>query len=684
MIKAWMHLPLGAAALTLCLGSPAQAQVAQFDDLLIPDTAGGDLVPEAEIGAPPPEGLGPGEWWMARRDYASSGFSPLDQITRENADQLQVAWSFSTGELRGHEAAPIVVGDRMYIITPAPNRVFALDLSNQGEMLWSYHPHTDIAAQGVACCDVVNRGVAYMDGRIFFNTLDNRTIALDAETGDELWQTKLGDIDEGETMTMAPIVVDGKVIVGNSGADLGVRGWIAALDTETGEIVWRAYHTGPDEDILIDHSIFKPFYPKDRGVDLGVLTWPPDFWKIGGGTVWGWISYDPELDMIIHGTGNAGSWNPDIRPGDNKWTTSVFARRPADGKAVWAYQMTPHDSWDYDGVNEFVLADLPIDGEIVPVAVHFDRNAFAYTIDRRTGEVLLAEPFMPLNWSEGIDLETGMPIVNPQYVTRTGEWVRGICPAYVGGKDWQPSSFSPQTGLFYVPANNFCENTHGLDGSYISGTPYVNAEIVAYPGPGGHRGEFFAWDATTGTKLWSIEERFNVWSGTMVTAGDVAFYGTLDRWFKAVDAITGEVLWKFRMPSGVVGQPVSYLGPDGKQYIAVLSGVGGQTTWTAIQEVSLEDPAGGGGFNYGNRDLGDQTNMSGVLMVFALPDRTESADAAEVAPVEAEAVEVEPVEVVPAEPVEPETGSAAEVEIVPAEPTDPAIEVEPAEEDALP
>ena len=625
----------GAAALAFCVGGLAQAQnapasagqpengleVIRFneEDLLWPEEGGG-LVEGAEIGAPPPEGMGPGEWWLARRDYALSGFSPLEQITTENVDELQLAWTFSTGELRGHEAAPIVVGGIMYIVTPFPNRVFALDVANQGEILWSYHPHTTPAAKGVACCDVVNRGVAYMDGSIFFNTLDGRTIALDAETGEELWVTQLGDIDEGESMTMAPMAVKGMVFVGNSGADFGVRGWITALDAETGELIWRAYSTGPDEDVLIDHSIFKPFYEKDRGVDLGVKTWPPDFWKIGGGTVWGWISYDPAQDAIIQGNANAGSWNPDIRPGDNKWTATVFARRRTDGKALWAYQETPHDSWDFDGVNEWILANLPIDGEMREVAVHFDRNAFAYTIDRNTGEVLVAEPFMPLTWAEGVDLETGRPIVNPEYVPRTGEWVRGICPAFTGGRDWQPASFSPRTGLFYTAGINVCENIMGLDTSYISGTPYVNAALTTFPGPGDHMGELMAWDATTGKKVWSIKERFPVWTGTLTTAGDVVFYGTLDRWFKAVHAVTGEVLWEFRVPSGMTGQATTFLGPDGRQYIAVLSGAGGMTGFALTQEVSIEDPTAAAGYAYANRNLPSATNMGGVLLVFALPE----------------------------------------------------------------
>src|SRR5690606_16680625 len=255
-----------------------------------------------------------GEWHMPARDYASTRYSGLDQITTDNVADLELAWTFSTGVLRGHEAAPIVVNNTMYVVTPHPNILYALDLTRGGAIKWKYEPGTARAAKGVACCDVVNRGAAYADGRIFFNTLDVHTVAVDAETGEELWKTKLGDINRGESMTMAPLVVKGKVLVGNSGGEFGVRGWITALDAASGQIAWRGYSTGPDSIVLIGDD-FRPFYEADRAPDLGVTTWTPDQWKLGGGAVWGWISYDPELDLIYHGTSNPGVWNPALRPG---------------------------------------------------------------------------------------------------------------------------------------------------------------------------------------------------------------------------------------------------------------------------------------------------------------------------------------------------------------------------------
>ena len=288
---------------------------------------------------------------MAAKDYANTRYSSLDQINTGNVANLKQAWSFSTGAVNGHEAAPLVVGDTMYVVTPFPNVLYALDLKNGGTLKWTYDPKASNAAKGVACCDVVNRGAAYWNGRIYYNTLDAHTVAVDATTGKEVWKTKLGEFTNGETITMAPIVVKDKVLVGNSGGEMGVRGWITAVDANSGKIAWRAYSTGPDKDVLIGPD-FKPFYEGDRGKDLGMSSWPPDQWKIGGGSVWGWISYDPEANLIYHGTGNPGPWNPDIRPGDNKWTCGIFARNPDTGQARWAYQWTPHDVHDWDGINE--------------------------------------------------------------------------------------------------------------------------------------------------------------------------------------------------------------------------------------------------------------------------------------------------------------------------------------------
>ncbi|HEY0384878.1 MAG TPA: methanol/ethanol family PQQ-dependent dehydrogenase [Pyrinomonadaceae bacterium] len=560
-----------------------------------------------------------GQWIMPAKNYASTRYSGLDQINTENVKNLKVAWTFSTGVNRGQEAAPIVVGNTMYVVTPYPNILYALDLNNPGTTKWKYEPDPVSAAQGVACCDVVNRGAVYADGKIFYNTLDNYTVAVDAASGKEVWKTQLGDINKGETMTMAPLVVKGKVLVGNSGGEMGVRGWLTALDAASGKIAWRAYSTGPDADVLIG-SNFKPFYPQDRGKDLGVASWPPDAWKTGGGTVWGWISYDPEQNLIFYGTGNPGPWNPAQRPGDNKWSSGIFARNPDTGEAVWYYQWCPHDLHDYDGINEQLLLDLPVNGQTRKVIVRPERNGYVYVLDRTSGQVLSANPFVHITTSKGVDLQTGRLIYNEEKNTeQVGTVIRDICPASPGGKDWNPSAFSPRTGLLYLPHNNLCEDAESVETGYIAGTPYVGMNVKMYAGPGGNRGVFGAWDPVAGKMVWSIKEKFPVWSGAAVTAGDVVFYGTMDGYFKAVNARTGEALWQFKVGSGIIGQPITYRGPDGKQYVAILSGVGGWAGAIVAGGLDPRDPTAALGFVNATSDLPDNTTKGGTLYVFSLP-----------------------------------------------------------------
>ncbi|HEU4563897.1 MAG TPA: PQQ-dependent dehydrogenase, methanol/ethanol family [Gemmatimonadaceae bacterium] len=560
-----------------------------------------------------------GQWVMPARDYANTRFSGLSQITAQNVKSLRMVWSFSTGTLRGHEGQPLVVGGTMYVTTPWPNVAYAFDLTRDGYPLrWKYRPDALPAANGVACCDVVNRGPAYVDGRIIYNLLDGRTVALDAETGKELWVAKVGDIDRGESMTMAPLVVKGKVLVGVSGGEFGVRGSLVALDAATGKEVWRAYSAGPDSAVKVDPATYRPFYAADRGPDQSLRSWPADAWKIGGAAVWGWISYDPELDLIYYGTSNPGPWNAAQRPGDNKWATSTLARDPDDGSLRWAYQQTPHDMWDYDGVNENILVELPIGGRARKVLVRFDRNGFAYVQDRATGEVLSAEPYVYVNWATKVELATGRPRVNAGKMPSPDRWTRDICPSLEGGKDQQPAAWSPRTRLFYVPTNNICMDWLATEVSYIAGTPYIGASAPYHPGPGGHRGAFIAWDPVAARKVWEIREPYPVWSGALVTAGDVAFYGTLDGYLKAVDARTGEVLWKLKLGSGIVGNPITYLGPDGKQYIAVYSGVGGDIGALIAGDVRADAPYDTRAPNDFIPDLARHTSWGGMVWVLGL------------------------------------------------------------------
>jgi len=604
----WLSVA-GAAAIAIVACKPEPSRSAGSVNVQRgPAPAGGEVELAADDG----------QWVRPAKDYASTRFSALTEINATNVRNLRPIATFSTGALRGHESAPIVVGSTMYVITPFPNYVYALDLTKPGiPVKWMYNPKPELASQGVACCDVVNRGLVYDAGKLFFNTLDDHTIAIDAATGKEVWNTKVGDINLGETMTMAPLVVQGRVLVGDSGGEMGVRGWLKGLDESSGKVVWTAYHTGPDADVLIGPN-FKPFYAKDRGKDLGVSTWPPDKWKIGGGTTWGWISYDPEQDLVFYGSANPGPWNPDMRQGDNKWTSTLFARKPETGEAVWAYQLTQHDLHDYDGVNEQILADIPIGGQTRKVLIRPERNGYVYVIDRTNGQVLSAQPYGFVNATTGVDLQSGALQYNPDKAPQVGKVVREICPAAPGMKDWQPAAYSPRTGLVYIPHQNLCMDEESLSANYIAGTPYVGMNVKMYPGPGGNRGEFEAWNPQTGKQVWAVKEDLPVWSGAMVTAGDVAFYGTMDGWFKAVDARNGSMLWQFKVGSGIIGQPITYKGPDGHQYVAVLSGVGGWAGAIVAGGLDARDSSAGGGFVNATRDLPSKTTKGGMLYIFGL------------------------------------------------------------------
>jgi PQQ-dependent dehydrogenase (methanol/ethanol family) len=545
------------------------------------------------------------EWTMQNKNAASTRYSSVNEINTGNVKNLRVAWSFSTGVLRGHEGGPLVVGNTMYVHTPFPNLVYALDLTKEGAPIkWKYSPKQDANVIPIACCDTVNRGLAYADGKIFMNQLDTTTVALDAATGKELWKVKQGDYKNGQTVTSAPMVIKDKVISGISGGEFGVRGFVTANDANTGKQVWRMYSTGPEAEV---------------GFPGSVETWQGEEWKRGGGTTWGWYSYDPDLNLFYYGTGNPGSWNPDQRPGDNKFSMTIFARNPDTGKAAWAYQKTPHDAWDYDGINENVLVDLNMKGQMRKTLVNFDRNGFSYVLDRQTGELLLAEPFVAVNWAKSIDLKTGRPVEDPAKRTSSKANTKDICPSAMGGKNQQPVSYSPRTGYFYVPTNNLCMDYEGVQVKYQAGQPYVGAIVVSKPGPGGNRGEFIAWDPTTGKKVWGIKEELSAWGGALSTGGDVVFYGTMEGWLKAVDAKSGSVLWKFKTPSGIIGNPMTYVGPDGKQYVAVLSGVGGWSGIGVAADMSLEDPTAGLGAIGAFKDLANFSNQGGVLTVFSLP-----------------------------------------------------------------
>jgi len=590
----------------------------------------------------------PKDWVMSTGDFSNHRFSALKQITKENVGKLQVAWTFSTGVLRGHEGAPLVIGNMMYVHAPFPNTVYALDLNEDGKIVWAYEPRQDPNVIPIMCCDTVNRGVAYADGKIFLHQADTTLVALDAKTGKVVWSVMDGEAGKGQSGTDAPFIFKDKVFVGISGGEFGVRGWVSAYNIKDGKLAWRAYSMGPDSDTLIDPQKTTE-HGKPVGPDSGLKTWQGDQWKIGGGTTWGWDSYDPALNLMYYGTGNPSTWNPKQRPGDNKWSMAIFARDVDTGKAKWIYQMTPHDEWDFDGVNEMILADQNMGGTNRKTLVHFDRNGFAYTLDRETGELLVAEKYDPsVNWATKVDMDKssktyGRPLVVSKYSTdQNGEDTnsQGICPAALGTKDEQPAAYSPETGLFYVPTNHVCMDYEPYKVSYTAGQPYVGAAVSMFPPPGQtNMGNFIAWDAKQGKIVWSIPEQFSVWSGALATSGGVVFYGTLEGYLKAVDAQTGKELYKFKTPSGIIGNVMTYE-HGGRQYVAVLSGVGGWAgiglaagllrpenagAWhTAVDQGKMPsadkavDTAGLGAVG-GYAALAKYTSLGGSLTVFALP-----------------------------------------------------------------
>jgi len=568
-------------------------------------------------------------WVMTGRTYSAQNYSPMTQISTENVKDLKPAWSFSTGVLHGHEGTPLVVGDKMYVHTPFPNITFALSLDEPGKILWMHKPKQSPTARAVACCDVVNRGLAYWPGdgkapaEILKTQLDGHIVALNAETGEELWKMENSDIKVGSTLTIAPYVIKDTVLVGSSGAELGVRGYVTAYDVKTGAQKWRAYATGPDEDIKLakDFNMANPQYGQ---FGLGTKkTWEGDAWKIGGGTNWGWYAFDPETNLFYYGSGNPAPWNETMRPGDNKWTMTIWGRDIDTGEAKFGYQKTPHDEWDYAGVNVMMLSEQKDkDGKERKLLTHPDRNGIVYTLDRTNGDLISANKIDDtVNWVKQVDLKTGQPVRDPEFATRMDHKATEICPSAMGYHNQGHDSYDPEKKRFFLGINHICMDWEPFMLPYRAGQFFVGATLWMYPGPKGDRqnyeglGQIKSYDAITGKFDWEKMERFSVWGGTMATAGNLVFYGTLDGFIKARDSRTGDLLWKFRLPSGVIGHPMTYE-RNGTQYVAIYYGVGG---WAGVGLVfDLTDPTAGLGAVGAFKNLQNYTQMGGGVMVFSL------------------------------------------------------------------
>jgi len=511
-------------------------------------------------------------WLMYRRTYDSRGYAPFDAINASNVANLKTVFTYDTGLKQGHEAAPIVNGHMMFVTTPM-DHVVALDATT-GKVVWKYVPTLSPVTLRTVCCDVVNRGVALYGDMVYLATLDNHVTALDAMTGKVVWSKQLFKPGLGYAMTGAPLVVDGKVLTGIAGGEYGGRGFVAALDAQTGDMAWKTY-TVPA--------------PSEKGGD----TWPKGMYATGGGGTWLTGSYDPETKTVFWGVGNPGPWLADLRPGKNLYTDSVIALDPDSGKIKWHYQYTPHDTWDYDATNESVLADITYDGKAYKALLHADRNGNLFAIDRTNGSFIYGKPFVKATSVVGFAAD-GTPQTNAANRPHMGTSIF-TCPSFLGGKNWWPTAYDQSTQTLFIPTSLWCMTMKGTGTDYKAGLPFLGEtfEIQPQPGSGGY-GELQAVDANTGKQKWAYHTKLP-WNGpVLATKGGIVFAGTIDRRFMAFDSNTGKVLWTQKMSSGVIGVPTTYQ-VDGKQYVAVFAGYGGATPiWAGpAAKMTASIPTGG-------------------------------------------------------------------------------------------
>jgi len=563
-------------------------------------------------------------WWPAPgRDNKLTRHSKLADINTGNIGKLEMIWSQSMNSLRGQEGQPVVVEvdgtPMMFFVSGCPsmalcNWVQALDLSDpdQPKAVWNYVKKTDRDESAIprACCDTVNRGLNYAKGKVVFHTLDGFIIALDAKTGQELWNVKHAWPERGETHTGPTLIAEDLVIGGFGGDEFAARGRLTAYNIETGEKVWNCHSTGSDKDVCLtaDTNKANPQFGT-AGKDLGISTYPEGEWKIGGGAPWAWFSYDPELKMVYASTGNPGHWSPSLRCGytgddlthekcndgtwDNKWSMTIFGRKVDTGEAVFAYQMTPFDQWDYDGVNENILVDMEVDGKMRKTLVHFDRNGFAYVLDREDGTLLRANKFVTVDWAEKIDLKTGRPVKVKQHSPFAIGVNVSTCPSAMGGKDQQPCAVDPKDPAnFYCPTNNWCMELEPQERTHTQqGTVYVFANVYMYPEKPGITGKFKKFNVLTGETAWEIPDPYPNWGGALVTDGGLVFYGSLGGDFRAVDRNSGKVVWSRKLGSGIIGNPITYK-VGGKQYVSVKAGLGGWIGLPITAGLDLNDKFG--------------------------------------------------------------------------------------------
>lgn len=515
-----------------------------------------------------------GDWLTYGRNYGEERYSPLGQITKENVGQLGLAWSLNLGTKRGIEATPLVVDGIMFISGPW-SVVYAINTRN-GKLLWTYDPQVPKEFGEKACCDVVNRGVAMYKGNIFVGTLDGRLVSINAATGKKKWEVLTVSHDRSYTITGAPRVMDGKVMIGNSGAEFGVRGYVTAYDAMTGKKIWRFYTVPGNPANGFEHPEMKE----------AAKTWKGEWWKYGGGgTAWDAFAYDPKLKLIYVGTGNGSVWNREIRSpggGDNLYLSSILAIHAETGKLKWHYQTTPGDSWDFTAVQQIILTQLEIKGKKREVLMQAPKNGFFYVLDRNTGELLSAEPYVYVNWASKVDMKTGRPVETPnaRYIKSNEQ----IYPSPYGAHNWQPMAFNPKTKLVYIPAREQ-SMMYGNEKDFVYDKNYWSLGIGL--GVGGNPanptnmdpkfpksfGKLIAWDPVQNKEVWSKVEK-TVWNSGVLTTSDLVFQGNAEGDFNALDARTGQVLWTKNLGTGIVAPPITYL-VDGVQYVTIAVGWGG-------------------------------------------------------------------------------------------------------------
>lgn len=547
----------------------------------------------------------------------------LDDITASNVGALKPTFSAAIRQGGGYSGQLAAKGDSIYLETPFPHSIVAFDFNRPGERLWTTTPDADARVLGLDCCSASIGGVVLDGDRLYANTLDGHTLAVDTASGSVLWNVQTAEPSQSETLTLPPLVIGDTLIIGSGGDDYGARGWVAALSARDGQTLWKHRHTGSDADVGIGPN-FKPAYSSEAASEGGVESWPPGGWQHGGGGMAGSAIHDSEDGLLIYGTGHPAPWNPDMRSGENKWTSGIFARAASDGSARWFTPINPHDLYAFGAAGSVIAAEIPWGDQSRRVVIHPDANGRVYVLDRGNGEILAADAFVPTNTDHGVDPASGALRRDDTKAIHTNTNTRDICPGWPGatgadGMALGEAAYAPPLALLFIPVNGLCMDMEARDVTFIPGTAFTGANIRAKPVPGRPRGAVIAWDVVHRRIAWRLDEPFPVQSSMLATAGGILFYGTLDGWFKALDTRSGRLLWQYQTSSGIISQPLSFTAGDGRQRVAVVAGIGGPIGRVAQNGIDLRDATAARGFANALQDLPMPQSHGGTLYVFSLP-----------------------------------------------------------------